>query len=160
MKCIIADAGPLIALSKSNLLGLLQSLYEETFITKAVLSELHSEKDDTRKSVAAAIKQGWICMVDIGVSDAELIHMLDEGEASAITYSLNNNCIPLLIDELRGKHYAIHQGIPVIGTAGVLILAKRNRLIPLVKPLLKDMRNKGYWLSDSFIDAVARIVDE
>jgi len=129
-------------------------------VTTAVISELDSDKDESLQSVNAAIKQGWVRIVEVSIDDEELVDFLDQGEASAITYSLQHDCIPILIDEIRGKSYAKRKGIPVIGTAGVLIQAKRKKLVTLIKPLLKDMQNKGYWLSDQFIDTVAGLVDE
>jgi len=147
-------------LSKSNVLGLLQSLYGEIVVTSSVLSELNSDKDETLQFIEAAIKQGWVRVVEIKVNDRELVDLLDDGEASAITYSLEHDYIPILIDESRGKSYAKSKGIPVIGTAGILIQAKRKKLVTLVKPLLRDMKSKGYWLSDHFIDTAASLVGE
>lgn len=142
------------------MLGLLQSLYKEVIVTDSVFAELDSEKDNTLSSVKAAIQQGWLDIVVVPIDDQEIANILDPGEASAISYSLQHNRIPLLIDEHKGKRYARSQGIPVIGTAGVLILAKQKNLIPLVKPLLLNMKEKGYWLSDQFIDTVTAIAGE
>jgi len=44
-------------------------------------------------------KQGWVVVVDVASVDQELVDVLDQGEASAITYSLTHNLIPLLIDD-------------------------------------------------------------
>ncbi|MFV1984372.1 MAG: DUF3368 domain-containing protein [Thiohalomonadales bacterium] len=139
---------------------MLQSLYHKVVITASVLSELEPSKDNTLQSVKAGIQQGWIRIVEVNITDQNLADMLDQGEASAITYSLEHDCIPLLIDEHRGKTYAKNKGIPVIGTAGILIQAKQKKLITLVKPLLEDMQTKGYWLSNEFIDTVVELVDE
>jgi len=160
MNCIIADAGPITALSKSHSLGLLQSLFEQVVITDSVLKELDSSKDETLAAVNAAIVQGWLVSVIVPITDPELAKMLDPGEVSSILYSLDHNRIPLLIDEYKGKQWAKKQDIPVIGTAGILIKAKQMKLIPLVKPLLLDMQSKGYWLSNQFINTVACMVDE
>jgi len=139
---------------------LLHSLYKEVLVTQAVLSELNSEKDNTLQSVEVAIKQGWVLIVEVNSLDQELVNVLDQGEASAISYSLAHDRIPILIDEHKGKLYAKYKGIPVIGTAGVLIQAKQQNHITLVRPILNEMKAKGYWLSDNFIATVAEIVDE
>ena len=139
---------------------MLQSLYERVVITDAVYVELDPCRDNTLASVSAAISQGWLTRVTVSITDRELVEMLDPGEASSILYSLDHNRIPLLIDERRGKRIAKARGIPVIGTAGVLVKSKQANLIPLVKPLLIDMQAKGYWLSDPFIRMVAAMVGE
>ena len=150
----------MIALSKSHSLGLLQSLFEQVVITDVVLKELDPNKDDTLVSVNAAMDQGWLVSVIVPITDHELTELLDPGEVSSILYSLEHNRIPLLIDEHNGKQWAKKQVIPVIGTAGILIKAKQMSLIPLVKPLLLDMRAKGYWLSDQFIDLISSMAGE
>jgi len=142
------------------LLGLLQSLYDNVVITESVFNELDVGKDDTLASVNSAIQQGWLVKVVVPINDQELAEILDPGEASSIIYSLQYHRIPILIDEYKGRRYAKRQGIPVIGTAGILILAKQKKLIPLIKPLLQDMKVKGYWLSDQFIDTVATLAGE
>ena len=128
-------------------------------VTEAVLDELESTKDNALSNVEAAIKQGWIETVQVDITDNELVEILDPGEASAILYSLSNDFLPILIDDNKGKRYARKQGIPVIGTAGVLIKAKKEKIIPLVRPIFLDMKSKGYFLSDSFINTVAAMVD-
>ena len=42
-------------------------------------------------------------------------------------------------------------GIPVIGTVGVLVGSKQRGLLPAVKPLLSDLREKGYFIGDALI---------
>lgn len=124
------------------------------------MNELKSSKDDTLLSVKAAIEQGWIKSVIVPITNHDLAEILDPGEVSSILYSLEHNCIPILIDEFKGKTWAKKQGIPVIGTAGVLIKAKQANLVPLVKPLLLDMKSKGYRLSDQFIDMISTMAGE
>jgi len=147
-------------LCKCNLLELSHSLFNEVVVTRSVLSELYSVKDTSLQSVEAATKQGWVLAVEVTSVDLKLGDILDQGEASAITYSLEHDCMPILIDEKKGRTYAKFRGISVIGTAGVLIRAKQQNHITLVRPLLNEMKNKGYWLSDNFIEIVAAIVGE
>lgn len=125
-----------------------------------MLSELSPDKNETLNSVNAAMDQGSLISVTVQITGHELAETLDPGEASSIIYSLEHNRLPILIDEYKGKRWAKKQGIPVIGTAGVLIKAKQMNLIPLVKPLLRDMQTKGYWLSEQFINMVGNLVDE
>lgn len=135
-------------------------MYTEVVVTDVVFNELDASKDDTLATVNAAIQQGWLVKVVVSIDDPDLAEILDSGEASSIQYSLQHDRIPLLIDEFKGKRFAKKQGIPVIGTAGVLIQAKQNKLIPLVTPLLLDMQSKGYWLSDEFRNMVSTMLGE
>lgn len=51
-------------------------------------------------------------------------------------------------------------GLQVIGTARLLVEAKRASLIPAVLPLLLRMRDNGYWISDKIIAEIRRQAGE
>jgi predicted nucleic acid-binding protein len=59
-----------------------------------------------------------------------------------------------IIDEKRGRKIA-HQiyGLPVKGTAGLLVEAHRRGLLGDVRATLLDLKRAGYFLSDTVIDA-------
>ncbi|MDQ7053940.1 MAG: DUF3368 domain-containing protein [candidate division KSB1 bacterium] len=53
-----------------------------------------------------------------------------------------------MIDERQGRKIVYHFGIPHIGWLGVLLQAKQEKVIPLVKPILdKLLYEVGFWLS-------------
>lgn len=55
----------------------------------------------------------------------------------------------LLLDDAAGRRRALQRGLTVVGSAGVLALAKERNLIPLVRPLLDELRAAGLYLSDT-----------
>ncbi len=57
---------------------------------------------------------------------------VDSGEAEAIALALELNMI-LLIDEKRGRIVAKQKAVDIIGTAGILLLAKRKGIARRVK---------------------------
>ena len=77
---------------------------------------------------------------------------IDAGEASAIAVAIDFGC-GVLMDDKAGRIMAMNAGVPVIGTVGVLVLAKRNGLVPLAKPLLEKLAASGYFLSAEIIAA-------
>ena len=80
---------------------------------------------------------------------------LDADEAASIALALKLSAELILIDELDGRHQARRQGLTTMGVAGVLLLAKRQRLIEVVKPLLDDLRLPArFWLSHSVYEQV------
>lgn len=150
MKNIVADAGPIIALGKVNQLGLLHSLFEQVFLTSYVFDEIRQGQDQGTAAVKAAISQKWMKIERTPVIPEALSLALDPGEASAISLALAMQS-PLLMDEQRGRKIAKRKKLHVIGTVGILLLAKKRNRLPLLKPVLLDMRTKGYWLSDRLI---------
>lgn len=50
----------------------------------------------------------------------------------------------------------MQSGLAMVGTAGLLLLAKQSGAIAEVKPILLAKRQHGYYLSDRLIDATMR----
>jgi uncharacterized protein len=48
----------------------------------------------------------------------------------------------------------------VIGTVGVLVIARRRGLVPLLKPLLENLMESGYHLSAELVQAALQQVSE
>jgi predicted nucleic acid-binding protein len=42
----------------------------------------------------------------------------------------------------------------VLGTGGLLLKAKRNGLVSAVRPLMEEMKQKGYFLSDRLVHGI------
>ena len=159
-KCIIADAGPIIALCKIHELSLLKHLFKTCFITKEVYQEVINGNDISVNCLKSAIEHQHIKIKTVNHTDPDLEILLDPGEASSITLALKQKRYALLIDETKGRHIARQLNIPVIGLAGILILAKKHRLIDTVLPLLINIRKNGYWLSNNFLHEVAKLSNE
>ncbi len=159
-KCIIADAGPIIALCKIQKLILLEQLFEICFITEEVYQEVISGNDVAVNCLQSAINNQYIKLETVKNIDSDLKILLDSGEASSITLALKQKQCSLLIDEAKGRHIAKQYKLSVIGFAGLLMLAKKHLLIDAVLPLLIDLRNNGYWLSDNFLREVGKLSNE
>jgi hypothetical protein len=57
---------------------------------------------------------------------------LGAGESEAMALALVLHADRVLLDELAGRKLALRLGVPVIGSVGVLLAAKRKSLIPAV----------------------------
>jgi len=53
----------------------------------------------------------------------------------------------VLVDDRPARRLALNLGIPVAGTAGVLLRAKQIGFIPEVRPLLDEIIRRGFRLS-------------
>ena len=61
---------------------------------------------------------------------------------------------------LQGYQIAKQQGLHVIGTLTVLLMAKQQGLILSVRPLLDEMIQKGRWYSQSVYHSFLRQIGE
>lgn len=68
---------------------------------------------------------------------------LAAGEAEAIALARANGVRLLLMDELRGRTAARRLGLRVTGSIGILLEAKLQGIIPLIRPYLEQMIAQG-----------------
>jgi uncharacterized protein len=91
----------------------------------------------------------------------DLMLKLDEGEAEAISLALELNCDLLLMDERIGTKVARDEGLATVGLVGVLIKAKREKVINEVGPLLHELRIRaGFWIGNDLERRVLRELGE
>lgn len=60
----------------------------------------------------------------------------------------------MILDDRCGRAEARSQGLAIIGTAAVLMLAKERTLIPACASLLFALREQGYFPSDVVVAAM------
>jgi predicted nucleic acid-binding protein len=60
----------------------------------------------------------------------------------------------VILDERPARKLALALGLPVVGTAGILLAAKRAGLIPEVAPLLDALIKHGFRISTALRDRV------
>jgi predicted nucleic acid-binding protein len=142
---VVSNATPIISLATIEQMSLLSQLFGQIHIPRAVYQEVKSKKAPGYDEIDAP----YIHVNDIqGTLYIGLLrHDLDRGEAEAIVLAKELNAETLIIDERTGYLIAKEQGLHVIGTLTVLLMAKEQGVIPVVKPLLDKMMRRGRWYS-------------
>ena len=158
MKLIVSDASPLIVIAKSGLLPVLTALVEEVVIPETVYAECTVEISlPGARAVRAAVETGQIHVRRDAKAPSDdpgdELAGLDAGELAAIHMASALEC-PVLMDERLGRQVAKRRGITVIGSAGLLLAAKKRGLVPAVAPILDQWQQSGYFLSASVVKAV------
>lgn len=86
------------------------------------------------------------------VADPMLAAQLDRGEAAVMATATRHGNLAVLMDERKGRRVAtLVYRLEVIGTAGLLVAAKRRGIIQRVGPCLEGMREAGYFLADALV---------
>lgn len=158
---IVSNTTPLSELAKIDRLDLLQTLFTKILIPPAVYTELTTGNHPATTAIPAAT---WI--ETRVVHQAERIEQLlqtpglDRGECAAITLAQELNADRLLMDERAGRRLAQQLGLPVIGTIGILLLAKQLGILNEIAPLLNDLIDQGKWMSSTFYRQVLQMADE
>ncbi len=148
----VLNASPMITLCKSGQEDLLPQLFGEIVLPGAVWEEV--EEGGTNDPAAQRLGVvGWIKRDD-AVAVAPIIQAWDlgAGESAVLSYALARPEYTAVIDDDAGRRCARSLNITVIGTVGLIVLAKRRGLITHVSPGLEALRDAGLWLSDKLIE--------
>ncbi len=86
---------------------------------------------------------------------------LHRGEIEAICLGLENNARLCLMDDKDGREAAIMNNLPVTGTLGILLQAKKRGHVSIIRDLLDTLRNeKHFWISDAMYQKVLHLAGE
>lgn len=145
-------------------LAWLPPLFNEVWIAPSVQREvLPGVGARGELEIAAAIKRkalrAWKKTIPVPPVD---IPDLDEGETDCIhlAFSVGIGNVLVLMDERAGRSVATEYGIQVAGTAAVIGLAKKRRLIDSAKARFERLHNTDFRISAAVIQAVLREVGE
>lgn len=139
----------LLYLGRIGQLGLLQALFEAVFVPAQVVLELDMGRL-LRPDTVDPRQFTWATLIDLPQRELEKLppNRLGLGERSVITYArFHGHCLAGLDDRLA-RRLAEDLGLEVIGVIGILVKGKRAGLIPLVQPLLDQLRETGFRLQD------------
>lgn len=148
MPRVIVNSTPLIVLGNLNRLELLHQLYGDIVIPNAVYHEVNAKNDSACKQIA---ELSWIHIENVPDTVNRRIFQakLHDGEVEVMLLAMQSPKADLvIIDDNAAKKTAKFLGLKVTGTLGVILKAKRNGLIPSVRPILTDLENIGFFIGD------------
>lgn len=146
---VIVDTSCLIILEKIGHLWLLEQLYQNITLTSQIVFEFHDLDGDFVK----------IEEPDPSVEKA-IAAILDPGEASGIALALGKQNPLIIIDDLKARKVALSFDLKVTGTLGLLIRAKKDKLIPSLSDLLDQIQKTNFRISDQLIALAKKEVGE
>jgi uncharacterized protein len=151
-RLIVADAGPLIVLSRLGELAFLQRLFGRVCVTQVVHAELFSGGSFRGQAEITGALSNWldVAHVEMGTWTPRCSD-LDLGEASSICLAERHPDSLLIIDDHTGRQEATSRGLRFIGLLAVLLEVKRRGLVPQLRPLLDGLRREGYYLGEPLI---------
>jgi predicted nucleic acid-binding protein len=149
-----------IALASIDRLDILRIFFVSVQVPQAVHDEI-VQGGSRFIGLAAYRRADWIAVVPDMPLDPLLSIVLDKGEAAVITLARASSADIVLIDEAKGRKIArtIYR-LRVIGSARVLVGAKRLGMLDSVAAALQAMREYGYWLDDAIVQYALREAGE
>lgn len=153
---LIADSSALVALAIVDKLDLLERLFGEVYVPRAVYNEVSQEnkEESTRLKLYCNDK-----VLDISTAFNFNIS-LGQGESKAIILYKEKNANFLLCDDKKAKKFAQNFGINVIGSLGILIKAKQENLIPEISSLVEILKSSRIFIDDKIYKLVLKMAGE
>ena len=133
---VVSNTSAIIALGQVHQINLLSNLFTEIVISPAVRSELGT----------SFVPPSW--MIEQHLTQpigAQVLHaQLGSGEGEAISLAIELRARWVILDDRPARRLAEALGLPVIGTLGILLAAKRRGLISIVRPTLDALVGFGF----------------
>jgi predicted nucleic acid-binding protein len=160
-KVVVVNTSPIIYLSSINQISLLKKLFQKVFIPDAVKREVLSGGKDSF-GVREIKGEKWIKTQTIKNELAKkyLLTDIDDGEAEVIILAEELKASTIIMDDRLGRKIAKLRGFNVIGTLRILVAAKEKGLITEIKPLIKKLKEVGFWISDDVYRAILKQAKE
>jgi predicted nucleic acid-binding protein len=159
-KFAVVNASPLIFFSRSNKMELLRSISPKIFVPEPVAKEIKAKgsQDITSKALDEI---PWLEVTpSIDVPNIILDWGLGPGESVVIAMAYEDRELEAIVDDLSARKCASFLQIPVRGTLGIILVAKKRGLIPHARPVIEELILSGMYLSRSIIDEALKRVGE
>jgi predicted nucleic acid-binding protein len=156
----VVNASPLIFLTKVGLLKVLHEPSVPALVPDVVLAEVAGlDADDP--AIRAVEQSQWIRVVPTPpIPDSVLVWDLDAGESAVLAVALDQPGSMVILDDLPARRCARVLNIPTQGTLGLVLVAKQQRLIPAVRPVLGELREVGMYMSDQLENQILEAAGE
>jgi len=147
-EAVVSDSTCLIGLERIGELNILSALFDPIMIPPEVEREFGN-----------AISWLQTESLTSGVLVAALRMIVDAGEAEAIALASEKSCL-LISDDKQARSAAKRLGVTVIGTVGVLVRAKQNGVVSVIKPILDDLELNNFFISRALREEALKLVGE
>jgi hypothetical protein len=160
---VVANSTPLIELSKINRLDLLRDVYAKIVIPKEVETEVVIE--GAGQPGAAEVRTATWIEVHAVTDAARVTNLhantgLGKGECGVIILAEEIDAQRVIIDDRAARQVAQARGLPLIGTSGVLVVAKTRGIIPNVKDIMDHLRAHGSRIGQGLYQQILNVAGE
>ena len=151
---LVFNASPIIILAKAGLLDRLLPLGDEVWIPEAVASEVAATRDpDDAASNWITGKSSLIHPTTL-ISPFLMAWDLGAGESAVISLAAESSNAIAVLDDLAARRCAQAMGLSIVGTLGLILMAKRAGIIPSANRGLDAVVAAGLFISPHHLEAI------
>ena len=133
----------------------IQSTLQKLFARNLILAVKVAQTYSTQAT-------SWVQLVQPSQSNLANLptNRLGKGEQSVLAYAQANNLPIVGLDDRQARELAFKLGLHVVGTVGLLLRAKERGLIEAIRPLLTQLQQEGFYISEPLLNYALQIAQE
>jgi len=156
----LVDTSPLFYLHRLGLLEILNKLYDVVTVPGAVRHELEQGRLQG-EDVPRLEEYPWIDVRNVSLPRyLSLVVDLGLGESEVLAIAVDHPSALVVLDDKLARSIAQMKGFRLTGTAGVLLRAKEQELIPALKPVIERLVSLNFRLKPDLIEAILGLSGE
>lgn len=154
------NASPIIALGKIDRLNLINELCQEIVIPRGVAEEIaQGPPDDLAIEWLRQPGKDWV--KDVGdINQLIAAWDLGKGESEVLNWAYLHPEFEAVLDDRAARNCAAAMNIKVKGTIGIILLAKKEKKIALVSPVLIQLEEAGLRIDPSLCLTAKKLAGE
>lgn len=158
----VINASPLIFLSEVNGLEWLIHLADRAIlIPQAVLAEVAAGSGSDALIWQIEQNPGFLVAPNLPVPTVISAWDLGAGETQVLSHGLQSReGGRVLLDDQAARKCAQSLGLPVLGTLGVILIAKRRDWITAVRPVIEQLQMQKMYMSAALMQSVLKDAGE
>ncbi len=154
----VTNSTCLIGLERIERLDILPQVFSSITTPTAVSTEVGFEADWL--TVKPVQNLTLVATLETQVDEGEAEAMVASRTAEGIALAMELGDVFVILDDRKARQLALQLNLKVIGTVGMLLRAKRNGIIPEIKPLLTALNQVNFRISEPLIQNALRIAGE
>ncbi len=156
----VVNASPIIVLCKAGAINAITGVCTELIVPSGVAEEI-AQGPPGDPAVEWLLSSGRKLIQDVGLVDARVSAFdLGKGESQVISVALETPGAWAVVDDRAARRCADTLIVPVLGTLGVLLAAKKQGNIPAVAPILDCIVECGFRVSEPVKKSILRLAGE
>ena len=153
-KNLVINASPIILLGKADLLKTISPLAKTWIIPDGVIHEVQAKRPIDPYLSGLASNSEVVRKTVLNIHPSIAAWDLGRGESEVLTLALEKPCTGVVLDDLQARKCAELFEIPLIGTLGLVVLAKRKGLITLAKPFIERLAVVGLYINFAILTRI------
>lgn len=156
----VLNASPTILLAKISLIEVVSKLCSKIIIPSGVVQEIQAgPTHDPAKIWLSQTGKNWVIEMS-QIEPAVAAWDLGLGENQVLSWCYQHKDYEAIIDDGAARKCALSLGIPVRGTLGVILLAKKEQHIDNIKPFTEKLLLNGFRIDPKILTTALKWANE